>query len=176
MSVTIPGLLLRFLQRASIGYAGTRNRDLVPRFHWVCGWAAEPDHSTVAFYVSAPFGARLLHDTAECPRLALTIEHIGPHETYQFKGEFAGTRPVGPADRAAFEGCRERAIHDIRAIETRFEFPHEILARYYGEPELAVLLRVHEIFLQTPGPGAGRRLVPPEESSVRAAARAEATR
>ena len=35
MSVTIPGVLLRFLQRASIGYAGTRNRDLVPRFHYL---------------------------------------------------------------------------------------------------------------------------------------------
>lgn len=163
MSVTIPGVLLRFLERASIGYAGTRNRDLVPHFHWVCGWAVEPDQATMAFFVSEPFRARLLQDAAECPRVALTIEHIGPHETYQFKGDFAGTRPVGPAESAVFEACRERAIHDIRAIETRFDFPREVLARYYGEPALVVVLRVREIFLQTPGPGAGRRLVPPEE-------------
>jgi hypothetical protein len=163
VSVTIPGVLLRFLERASIGYAGTRDRDLVPHFHWVCGWAVEPDRSSLAVLIGEPFGARLLRDTAECTRLALTIEHIGPHETYQFKGDFAGTRQVGPAERAVFEACRERAIRDIRAIETRFDFPREVLARYYGEPALLVVLRVREIFLQTPGPGAGRRLVPPEE-------------
>lgn len=162
VSVTIPGVLLRFLQRASIGYAGSRNRDLVPQFHWVCGWSAEPDRSSLAFFVSEPFAARLARDTAECPQLALTIEHVGPHETYQFKGAFAGTRALGPAERAAFEACRERCVRDIRAIETRFDFPRETLVRYQGEPALVVLLRVREIFLQTPGPGAGRRLVPPE--------------
>jgi hypothetical protein len=169
MSVTIPGVLRRFLERASIAYAGSRSRELVPHFHWVCGWLVEPDQTSIAFLVSEPFGERLLQDTAECPRLALTVEHIGPHETYQFKGAFAGTRPPGEAERAAFEACRERAIRDITAIETRFDFPRETLARYYGEPALVVLLRVEEVFLQTPGPGAGRRLVPPEAGSGDAA-------
>jgi hypothetical protein len=38
----------------------------------------------------------------------------------------------------------------------------ELLRRYIPPPELVVRLRIREIFLQTPGPGAGRRLVPPE--------------
>jgi hypothetical protein len=103
-----------------------------------------------------------LHDVAEYPRLALTIEHIGPHETYQFKGAFAGSRPVGPAERAASERCRERFVRDVLAIDTRWNFTPAGLARYHGGPALAVLLQVEEIYLQTPGPGAGRRIVPAE--------------
>jgi hypothetical protein len=162
MSVTIPGLLLKFLDRASLGFAGTRNRDLVPHFQWVAGWAVEPDRASLAFFVDELFGARLLKDVAECPRLALTIEHIGPHETYQFKGDFGESRPMELPDRAASDRCRERFVRDVQAIDTRWGFTREMLERYHGQPSLAVVLRVDEVFLQTPGPGAGRRLVPPE--------------
>jgi len=135
----------------------------VPHLHWVCAFCADPDPRRLVFLVAAPFAARLLQDVGQCPRIALTIEHIGPHETYQFKGDFAGSHEPTPAERAAFEGCRARFVRDVQEIETRFHFPAETLERYLGGPALSVLLRVDEIFRQTPGPGAGRRLVPPEE-------------
>lgn len=160
--VAIPGVILRFLDRASLAYAGTRDAAMVPHFHWVCGWAAENDSRHLAFFVTAPFPARLLRDVAECPRVALTVENIGPHETYQFKGTFAGSRAPGPGDRAAFERCCGRFVNAVLEIETRFRFSAETLRRHLGEPALVVLLEVQEVFLQTPGPGAGRRLVPPE--------------
>jgi hypothetical protein len=160
--VAIPGVLLKFLERASIAYAGTRDRQLTPQVHWVCGWTTESDPTSLSFFVAAPFEARLLRDVAECPRIALTVESIGPHETYQFKGDFAQRRPPSPADLSAFEGCRQRFVRDVQAIEKRFHFPAEVLQRYLGTPALTVTLQVREIFLQTPGPGAGRRLVPPE--------------
>jgi hypothetical protein len=160
--VPIPGVLLRFLDRASIAYAATQDGSGIPHLQWVCGWAAEPDPAHLAFFLAEPFPARLQRDVAACPRIALTIENIGPHETYQFKGDYAGSRPPGPAERVAFEGCRTRFVRAVREIETRFDFSEEPLARSMGEPASVVVLRVDEIFLQTPGPGAGRRLVPPE--------------
>ena len=162
MSVTIPGVLLKFLERASLAFAGTRNRDRVPQFQSVAGWAIEPGHAGLAFFVDELFGARLLRDVAECPRLALTIEHIGPHETYQFKGDFGGSRPMGAAEHAASDRCRERFTRAVMELDTRWNFTREMLDRYHGRPALAIALRVDAIFLQTPGPGAGRRLVPPE--------------
>src|SRR5262249_16889149 len=108
------------------------------------------------------FPARLLHDVAECPRIALTIETIGPHETYQFKGDFGGTREPSAADRASFERGRARFVRDVQEIEKRYDFRPETLERYLESPPLVVTVAVQEIFLQTPGPGAGRRLVPPE--------------
>lgn len=160
--VTIPGVLLRFLERASIAYAATRDRSLAPHFHWASGWMQEDDPHFLAVLVSEPFTAPLLANVAECPRMAVTIEHIGPHETYQFKGDFAGTRSLGAPERQAFEACRRRFVLDVQQIDTRHNFAGETLERYLGEPSLVVRLAVRQIFLQTPGPGAGRRLVPPE--------------
>jgi hypothetical protein len=47
-------------------------------------------------------------------------------------------------------------IHSIYAI------PEPVVLAYYERPGLTVRLRVREIYVQTPGPAAGRRLVPAE--------------
>jgi hypothetical protein len=41
--------------------------------------------------------------------------------------------------------------------------PEEILSAFVSPPTLAVEFEVLEIYLQTPGPGAGTRLIPPAE-------------
>ena len=154
--IAIPGMILGFLERASIAYAATRDARRVPHLHWVCGWRGPGrTRACCAFLVRSPSRPRLLQDVRECPRIALTVEHIGPHETYQFKGDFAGSREPAPRSGRPSSGCRARFVRDVQAIETRFDFSAETLERYLGEPALAVLLRVHEIFRQTPGPGAG---------------------
>ena len=41
--------------------------------------------------------------------------------------------------------------------------PEHVLQAYILNPSLAVEFEVREVFVQTPGPGAGTRLVPPPE-------------
>jgi hypothetical protein len=41
--------------------------------------------------------------------------------------------------------------------------PEHILSAFVSPPSMAVDFEVLEIYLQTPGPGAGTRLVPPVE-------------
>ena len=41
--------------------------------------------------------------------------------------------------------------------------PEQLLNAYIQVPGVAVEFEVREIYLQTPGPGAGTRLVPPAE-------------
>jgi hypothetical protein len=41
--------------------------------------------------------------------------------------------------------------------------PEEALNAFIAKPSLAVEFEVLEIYLQTPGPGAGSRLIPPME-------------
>ena len=65
--VAIPGVILRFLERASIAYAATRDADLAPHFHWVSGWMSEPDPQLLAFFVAEPFRARLLESRVAEP-------------------------------------------------------------------------------------------------------------
>ena len=53
--VKIPGVLLQFLERASVAMGCTRTRDLVPQIHWVSGWSVDPDGSTVHCYIPKAF-------------------------------------------------------------------------------------------------------------------------
>jgi hypothetical protein len=43
--------------------------------------------------------------------------------------------------------------------------PEPLLNAYIQPPGLAVEFEVHEVFVQTPGPGAGARLAPPPEQT-----------
>jgi hypothetical protein len=92
----------------------------------------------------------------------VTVEHIGPHETYQFKGSYAGSRPLTREDQATWERLRTRFAVTVRGIDPNTGLTDSWLADYIPPPEIVVRMRVREIFLQTPGPGAGKRLLPPE--------------
>lgn len=163
-SVAIPGMIVEFLERrASVGVAGTRDRRLRPRVHSLSGWiVADAAMGELVCLVSRGFTDGLLSSLEENGEFAAAIEYIGTHETYQFKGSFAGWRPAGDADRDAWERSRGRFAADVKKIDPRLGVSDDWLKDYIAPPEMAVRLRVREIFTQTPGPGAGRRLVPPE--------------
>ena len=77
------------------------------------------------------------------------------HEAYQFKGRFVEARPSDANDRAVQMIYRSKTIsHQIERlpnIET-------LIDGYVLEPSTTVTLKVEEVFVQTPGPGAGDRL------------------
>jgi hypothetical protein len=156
--VAIPGVLLRFLERASVAFGCTRTKDCVPQIHWVSGWTADPDGSTIHCSIAGKFMTGLGEALKDNGRFALTLERIGPHETYQFKGMADSLRPVSAVERAAADACRARFVEALQSFGPRFA--GQDIAAYILPPEVTVSLRVHEIFLQTPGPGAGSRLVP----------------
>jgi hypothetical protein len=101
----------------------------------------------------------LAESLADNRMFAVTIEEIGPHETYQFKGDVVETQAPTPADLAVVERARERLVRMIHSI---YAIPEPVVLAYYERPGLTVRLRVREIYVQTPGPAAGRRLVPAE--------------
>lgn len=155
----IPGMLIDFLDRASVGIASTRSRDRVPSIHFLAGWRVEEGGDIVECLVARGFTDRLDENLADNGRLTLTAEVIGPHETYQFKGTSEGTRPVGAADAGVNEACRRRFFDALRKYYAGQFRDQDILARV-GAPAIAVRLRVSEVFIQTPGPAAGKRIFP----------------
>jgi hypothetical protein len=162
-SVLIPGKIAQFLeQRANVAFAGTRNRDLVPFGHRVSGWSIGPDGRTVTVLVAEPSTSGLVESLQENGRIAVTIEEFPSHETYQFKGRYVRHRPVQREDIDIVDGVRVRFIKSMRTVFPAA--PDDIVAAFIQKPGLAVEFEVFEIFVQTPGPGAGKRLVPPPEA------------
>lgn len=158
--VQVPGIIAEFLNHATVAAAGTRDANHVPHVHRVSAWRLEPDRETMACMVPEMYTKGLLESLEENGQIALTIEEIGPHETYQFKGMFAGAAPCTAADLQVFERVRERFGNVLAMI---YGYPEAACRAHIVKPALTVRFRVQEIFVQTPGPAAGRRLVPPEE-------------
>lgn len=157
---TIPGKIIRFLEHANVAFAGTRDRDLVPHGHRVSGWIVGADGRTLTVLISQSSSAHLVESLLDNGQFSLTAEEYPSHEAYQFKGQYLRHRPVVGADVELVDRVRERFLKSLRLYyPPELELP--ILA-FIREPELAVDFEVREIFVQTPGPGAGARLVPAE--------------
>lgn len=158
----IPGKIIRFLEQdANVGFAGSRDGDLVPFGHRVSGWRIGADHRTITVLFPDEFLSRLVDSLRENRELAITIEAFPSHETYQFKGHYLSHREVDDGDLEASDRVRRRWVKSLRTLYV--DAPEHVLKGFVSPPSLAVDVEVLEIFLQTPGPGAGTRLVPPAE-------------
>ena len=159
----IPEKIVQFLeQRANVAFAGTRNRDLVPCGHRVSGWSIGADGRTLTAFTPEPVTPGLIESLQENGELALTVEAFPAHETYQFKGRYMSHRPARHEDFAIVDRIRERFIKNMRAIFPAL--PEGIAGAFASKPAFAVEFEVAEIYVQSPGPGAGARIVPPAEA------------
>jgi hypothetical protein len=157
----IPGRLVAFLEdEGTVGVSGTRDASLTPHIHYVSGWSVESDQRTIRCSIGEGYTDFLLPSLEDNRQFSLTVEKIGSHETYQFKGEFVRNAPPGDADFAAYKRIRDRFG---KVVSRLFGFPEHLCQAYVPRPGLVICFTVREIFLQTPGPGAGNRLYPPEE-------------
>lgn len=155
----IPGVMVQFLGRASIAAAATRDKHLVPHIHYLSGWYVEENGEIVVGLIPESFTPGLMESLEDNGRFAMTAEVIGPHETYQFKGTWVGSRPATEADRPVHEACRGRFVEAVQRVHRGY-FTDEMVGVRFETPTVAVRFKVREIFVQTPGPAAGRRLFP----------------
>jgi hypothetical protein len=159
----IPGKILRFLdERANAGFAGTRDANLVPTGHRVSAWQVDAPGRTLTAFIPSSSAARLVEHVLDNGRIALTFEEVGTHETYQIKGRYLNHRPVRPTEVDIAKGTRERFAKSLRSLNGD-ERGAAMLAASIPSPALAVEIEVQEVFVQTPGPGAGTRIVPPPD-------------
>ena len=157
----IPGTIKSFVHdEATVAVAGTRDADNNPRVHKISGWAVEEDDRTIRCLVPAAYTDGLIAALEDNGQFALTMEQLGSHKTYQFKGEYIDSRAAEDRD---FEMAEEKRQQLGTRINELFGLPAELGWAFMLPPEIVVRFAVGEIFLQTPGPGAGQRLVPKEE-------------
>lgn len=157
----IPGKIASFLeQRANVGTCGTRDTDLVPHGHRVTGWHVGPDGETMECGVPEQFTEHLIGSLQENGRIAVTIEEFPSHETYQFKGRYLAHRPAAAADLSFHEQSLDRFVRFLRPL---MGLPDSLLRAFIPKPHVIVSFKVEEIYLQTPGPGAGSRIVPRQD-------------
>jgi hypothetical protein len=160
--ILIPGKLVRFLENyANVAFAGIRDRDLVPFGHRVCGWRVGADQRTMTILFPDEFLQRLVELLQQNGELAVTLEEFPSHETYQFKGRYLDHRGIQDDDVEIVDRIRRRFVRSLRPMYP--DAPEDVLKAFVSPASMAVEFEVLEIYLQTPGPGAGTRLIPAME-------------
>lgn len=163
----IPGKIVRFVQdRSNMAFVGVRDRDLRPSGSRVSAWQFAADGSTLTAWVPipVPFRTRFLDALLDNGQIALTVEEHPTHETYQLKGRYLRHRPAGASDDALVQQHRERLAKAIRHEMSPGMDPGLFVQMMVPRPTYVVDIEVREVYLQTPGPGAGARLYPHPET------------
>jgi hypothetical protein len=138
-------------------FAGTRNERLHPAQAFVVGAVAHPDRETITFFIPESRSERILSDLNNNGRVALAVSLI-THEAYQLKGVYLSSRPTDAKDRAVQEVYRSKLLSALLRAGYPEQIAKPLVLGCAYQPGIAITFRAEEIFLQTPGPEAGKKM------------------
>ena len=150
----IPERLVEFINGPVAMSVGTRDEKLNPHANLAMGAIVNQDRETITFYIPEIMSEKILKNLNDNSRIALTISEPISHETYQFKGAYVSSRKSEEKDIAFQEDFRDKLI----SLNKKFGRPEKIVKNFVYKPSMAVTFRVEDIFNQTPGPGAGKKI------------------
>lgn len=153
----IPDRVVEVLHGPAFMQIGTRDDELRPAHTFAAGAVVHDDRQTVTVFIPTARSGRVLRDLTGNGRIALGVS-LASHEAYQLKGTYVSSRPTNDAERARQEAYRAALL--ASALEAGYP---EAIARPMTQgiaytPGVAITFRAEEVFLQTPGPGAGTLL------------------
>jgi len=148
----IPDRLVNFVHGAVLGFVGTRDARLRPAASWAFGARVSATTDEISAFVPDVEIDRTRSNLVNNSMIAYTVADPISAESYQFKGKLAGMRPTTEEERAVQEILRSKIGAKLAM------FPPEFVTGYTLVPSTALTFKVEQVFVQTPGPGAGRQL------------------
>lgn len=153
----IPDRVVEVLHGPTWIQIGSRDEALRPAHTVAVGAVVHDDRQTVTVFVPTARSGRVLRDLTGNGRIAVGLS-LASHESYQLKGTYISSRPTDDTDRARQEARRAALL--ASALEAGYP---ETIARPLAlglaiTPGVAITFRAEQVFLQTPGPGAGTLL------------------
>ena len=113
-----------------------------------------PDRQHLQLFIGSSISETLVQHVAETRRLAVQVSHPNDHRTLQLKGRTLAAGAAPESDR----GFVEQWLQELALVIDRIGLPYERVMRMAHWPATRIELRVEQIYLQTPGPGAGAPL------------------
>jgi len=153
----IPDRVIEVLTGPSYMQIGTRDENLRPAHTYAVGAMVHEDRQTVTVLVPSARAARILPHLESNGRVALGMA-LASHEAYQLKGAYLATRPTDAEDLARQEAYRQALLSDALRVGFPEEVARPMTLGFAYTSSIAITFRADEVFLQTPGPGAGTRL------------------
>lgn len=153
----LPDRVIDVIHGPAIMYAGTRDERLRPAQTFVIGAIVHPDRETITFFVPQGRSGRILSDLEHNGRVALAVG-LPTHEAYQVKGTYVSARPTDAKDRTTQEIYRAKLLSALLQAGYPEQIVKPFVLEFVYHPGVAITFRAEEIFLQTPGPEAGKKI------------------
>lgn len=147
--------VIEFIQGGVAVGVATRDDDLKPEF--ARGWGPEvsADGRSLRLCVTAPDGSRMRANLERNGAVAVGFSPPTIARAVQVKGMVSATSEPDGADLERVE----RHVQSFVAETERMGAPAELARRIFvGTGLVAISFEIDEVFDQTPGPTAGRRL------------------
>ena len=152
----IPDRVVEVIHGPAFMQVGTRDAELRPAHAFVAGAAVSEDRQSVTFFVAESLSKRLLENLQNNRRVAFGVAMVS-HEAYQLKGTYASSRSLDERELACQEAYFAKLLDAARQL-----FPEDMargmIAAIPCLASLAITFQVEEVFVQTPGPGAGSKM------------------
>lgn len=153
MTTRIPEDLVEFLESGVSILVGTRNAKNEPEPMRASGALVSKDREQLSLLFPS-HNTRSIANVEENGQVAVCFSRMLDNYAIQLKGHGAIVREGNDAERALAE--RYRAAYGEQLYMTGF--PRSLTSRINVWPAKVVTFTVRDIFVQTPGPGAGARL------------------
>lgn len=150
----IDAQLAAFLRDGLGIHVGTRDEQLRPNGARAVAVRVDDDGRHVTVYVAKVAAARILGDLEANGQAAVDFGRPTDDRACQVKGIFVGVRPARSAEKAHVLGQWTAYLDNLE----RVGIPRDTLLSWITWPAVAIRLKVHAVFEQTPGPQAGTAL------------------
>jgi hypothetical protein len=155
--------LAEFMQSGVSVLVVSRDRQLTPACARAMGVRVERGRKALTVFVPEATGAKVMASLAASGRVAVCFARIEDHRSIQVKGDVVAVAPATDEERVLIERYRGEWSRNLAVIG----MPLRLSLRQNAWPCHAVRVRVEALFVQTPGPGAGAPLAPPEPEAAR---------
>lgn len=154
MSATLSPEVASFLESGISVLVGTRDPRLVPEAMRAVGARVEAGGAELTVFLPAATAARTVANLEDNGRIAVCFSRPIDHRSLQVKGRVLSIRDGDAADRAVID----RYLEALAGTWQEIGVPPTVVRRVTRWPAHAIRLCIEEVFVQTPGPGAGAPL------------------
>lgn len=154
MAVQLSDELVEFIESGVSTLVATRSAELRPECVRAAGSLVAPSRDRLTVFVAETVAKRTLANLADNHEIAVTLSRPMDHRTLQVKGTCVEVRPATVEERAVQERYLASFVEQLYWVG----MARALTRRLAYTPAVALTFEVRDVFVQTPGPGAGRRL------------------
>jgi hypothetical protein len=150
----IPEELVDFFESGVSLLVGTRDDSLRPEMTRACGAHVSAQRTELTLFLPSQAAGRAIANLRANGRLAVGISRAFDANSFQLKGRAIDIHEATESERPTVERYLAAFVESLYLIG----LPRALVNRFHVWPAYVVTFEVEDIFLQTPGPNAGKRL------------------